>query len=67
MNDFITMPKTVDVKGQPWSLYMAEFTGAEGTFEIHFYAVSMEHAAIVVEDIKGSLKLVGRFVGSVKP
>jgi hypothetical protein len=64
--DFITLPKSVAVKGQRWHLYGAEFTGADGAFGLHFYAISPEHAAMVVEDIKATLTLTGKFEGAVQ-
>lgn len=54
------MPLTVSDGGKDWHLFLASFGGAEGRFGIHFYAISMEHAAMVIEDIKASLKLDGR-------
>lgn len=67
MSTAVTMPREVEVNGRTWSLYAAEYAGADGTFGLHFYAISMEHAAIVVEDIKTTLKLTGKYEGTVRP
>lgn len=56
----VTLPLTVEDMGKTWRLFTASFGGAEGAFGIFFYAISMEHAAMVVEDMKATLKLDGQ-------
>lgn len=50
--------RTVD-EGRVWKLYMADYETPEGKFSLHFHAISMDHAAALVQDIKDSLTLLG--------
>lgn len=63
----LNVPLEVIVDGDRWFLFGASYEGPDGTFSIHFYARSMEHAAMVVEDIKSSLKLDGQICDVVQP
>jgi hypothetical protein len=67
MNDkVITTPIHCTVNGRQWHLFSAEYKADQGTYTLHFHAISMEHAAAVVEDIKATLTLRGELIGEVK-
>jgi hypothetical protein len=55
----IVTPIRVTVEGRAWRLFMAEYTNPDGKFSLTFHALSSEHAAAIVEEIKESLKLTG--------
>lgn len=66
MSDAILLPRDVEVQGRAWQLYAAEYTTPEGKFGFYFYAISMDHAAIVLGELKSSATLTGRYEGSVR-
>jgi hypothetical protein len=52
--------KSCVVNGIRWYKYLFEFKTADGTFGSHFYAISDEHAAMMLEEMKETAKLLGR-------
>lgn len=54
------------VNGVRWHLFTAGYETADGHFSLHFHAVSLEHAAAVVEEIKATLTLKGQLIGTEK-
>jgi hypothetical protein len=67
MNEkFITTPIHCTVNGRQWHLFTADYKNDDGTFSLQFHALSMEHAAAVVEEIKETLTLKGQVIGSEK-
>jgi hypothetical protein len=48
------------VNGVDWFLYMFEYKTADGTFSAHFYAISDEHAQLVMQELKETAELKGR-------
>jgi hypothetical protein len=54
------------VDGKQWHLFEAEYTNVDGRFGLRFHALSMEHAAAIVEEIKETLTLTGQVTGEVK-
>lgn len=62
----IQNPLTVNIAGVPWNLYGAEWAGADGRFGFYFYAISDEHAQLVLQEIKETAVLTGR-IGGVIP
>lgn len=63
MSNAVHMPLSCEVRGKTWHLYSFEWGGADGTFCGHFYAISDDHAALVLQDIKDTAKLNGRLYG----
>lgn len=51
--------KTVWVEGREWRTYSAEFDSADGKFMFDFMAISDEHAAALLEELKATARLVG--------
>lgn len=58
----ITTPIHCIVHGRRWHLFSAEYKNDDGTFTLNFHALSMEHAAAVVEEIKETLTLKGQLI-----
>lgn len=51
------------IGGHDWHLYAVDFTTAEGEFSTHIYAISKEHAAAIVEELKATARVGDRVVG----
>lgn len=65
MNEkFVTRPLHCVVGGRTWLMFTADYQADGGTYSLEFYAISMEHAAAVVQDIRESLVLKGQMVGT---
>ena len=58
MSKFI-LETCVIVNGKEWRLYSVDYQTCEGTFSTYIYAVSFEHAAAIVEEMKETAKLSG--------
>lgn len=61
----ITKPLRCTVDGREWRLFTASYKADNGAYALEFYAISMEHAAMVVQDIRDSLTLDGELVGTM--
>lgn len=48
------------VSGRSWLLYTFDFTTADGEFSSYFYALSDEHAAHILEEMKATARNPGR-------
>jgi hypothetical protein len=57
--DPITMPLSVTVDGREWKLFNVDYNTPDGAFSFKIYAISFEHAAAIVEEIKETAKLGG--------
>jgi len=53
------MNQLKDNKGNTWSPYVLGYESEGMHFGIVFYAISKEHASLVLEDIKDTGQLVG--------
>jgi hypothetical protein len=62
----IQMPLTTVVNGRTWRLFGVDFTTADGEFGTYIYALSFEHAAAIVEELKQTARLGGQLEGHVK-
>lgn len=63
-----TPPDYTDAKGRTWKPYLVSYQsdgacGEEADFSVTIYAVSPEHAALVVQDLRHSATLSGQLVG----
>lgn len=56
-------PLTVVVDGRTWSLFHADYQTPDGKFSFYFYAISAEHAAAILQDIKATATLGGQTMG----
>lgn len=62
----IQMPVTTVVDGRTWRLFGLDYTTADGEFSTYIYALSFEHAAAIVEELKQTARLGGQLEGHVK-
>lgn len=59
----VELQPRVNVNGREWALYGVEYKTADGTFITYVYAISDEHAAMVVEELRESATVMGRSEG----
>ncbi len=62
----IQMPLTTVVNGRTWRLFGVDYSTADGEFATYIYALSMEHAVAIVEELKQTARLGGQLEGWVK-
>ena len=62
----ISLPASTVVDGRTWRLYAVDFTTAEGEFSTYLYALSFEHAAAILEELRQTARLGGQIGGRVK-
>jgi len=65
MLDHIQQRFTVHVDGRNWHLFDVHYETADGKFSFYIYAISFEHAAAIVEEIKATAKLGGQIDGTL--
>lgn len=53
------------VDGRRWNCYAVEFQTADGVFTTYIYALSDDHAAMVLDELKSTAKVMGQVVQSV--
>lgn len=51
------------VNGRDWFLYGVDFKTHDGTFSTYIYAISDEHAQMVVQELRETATLAGRIHG----
>ena len=54
-----------DEKGFEWKPYSIEFESADGTFCFEIWAISFEHAELLIQDIRQTAKLSGEIIGVI--
>lgn len=64
--DQIQMPLSVPVDGRTWRLFSVEFDTADGKFSTYIYALSDEHAAAIVAELRQTARCGGAVVGWVQ-
>ena len=62
MSNPVVMEVTTRVKGRTWSLFTFEYDTPDGKFSGYFYAISIEHAAELLDEMKQTAKLVGQML-----
>jgi hypothetical protein len=62
----IEMELSPVVNGRTWRLYSFDFRTADGLFSSYFYAVSDEHAAHILEELKATAFNPSRIEGWCK-
>lgn len=60
MAESVTLPLSVRVLNQQWSLHLIEYDGPDGTFIAHIYALSHDHAMLLLDDLKRTGRVLGR-------
>lgn len=58
----VLLPLRVFVDGREWRLFSYRFDSADGAFIGYLYAISPEHAAALLEELKDSAILLGEMV-----
>ncbi len=53
-------PLRVVVNDRVWHLFDCEYDTADGKFSFYIYALSMEHAAAMLQELKATAKLLGQ-------
>lgn len=59
----VNLPMSCVVDGRTWLLYTFDFNTPDGTFSSYFYAISYEHAAAILVDMKETAELKGQMIG----
>ena len=62
MTNCVTLPLRTVVDGKTWHLYSYEYQSPDGVFRGFLHALSMEHAAALIGDMKDSAELSGKMV-----
>jgi len=62
----IPHPITCMVDGKRWDLYTADYETPDGKFGFYFYAISAEHAELILTDLKATATLSGKVEGVYK-
>ena len=62
MAKHVDLPLSCEVKGRQWRLYTFDFTTPDGIFSSYFYAISDEHAAALLLDMKQTAELKGQMI-----
>lgn len=63
----IELRLSTHVGGRQWQLFSVDFTTADGEFSTYIHAISAEHAAAIVEELKQTARIGGQIVASTKP
>lgn len=61
------MSDTVYVDGRTWKTYLCSYDTPEGRFGFSIMAISMEHAAAMLADLKENAKLDGELKQVIRP
>ena len=64
MADYITLPLRTVVDGRTWHLYTYEYQTPDGVFVGYLHALSMEHAAALIGDMRDGAELAGKMVSA---
>ena len=62
MTDYVQLPLRTLVDGRIWHLYTYEYQTPDGVFVGYLHALSMEHAAALIGDMRAGAELVGKMV-----
>ncbi len=56
----IVQPPTVHVNGRDWHLFDIEYQTADGKFSVYMYALSFEHAEMMLAELKETARVSGQ-------
>jgi hypothetical protein len=56
----MTRPLTVTVNDRAWHLFGCEYDTPDGKFAFDIYALSHEHAAMMLDELKSTARLLGK-------
>jgi hypothetical protein len=57
------MRPTVRVDGRTWNLFSVDYDTPDGKFSFYIYALSSEHASMIVEEIRATARVSGQVCG----
>lgn len=63
MNTTVELETSVVVDGRTWRLFGIEYTTADGVFTTYIHALSFEHAAALLHELRDTAKLIGEIHG----
>lgn len=63
----VPQPLAVIVGGVKWNLFSADYTTPDGTYSFYFYAISFDHASLILHDIKETAVLSGQVIEIIPP
>jgi len=66
MTEGIVQLLTVPVDGRTWNLYAVDYDTADGQFSVYIHAISFEHAAAMVAELRETARLSGQVEGIVE-
>ena len=58
----VKLPMTCLVDDRTWNLFTFDFQTPDGTFASYLYAISLEHAAAMLADMKETAVLTGQMI-----
>jgi hypothetical protein len=59
----LQLKPTVQVDGRDWHLFDIEFQTADGKFGTYIYALSHEHAELMLSELKETARVSGQVCG----
>lgn len=62
MTKNVELPITCTVNGRIWNLFTFQYKTPDGEFCGYLHAISMEHAAALLEDLKATAELKGQMI-----
>ena len=62
MTNYVTLPLRIVEEGRTWRLYTYEYQSPDGVFVGYLHALSMEHAAALIGDMRASAELIGKMI-----
>ncbi len=62
----LTMQPTVNVNGREWQLFAVDYDTADGKFTFYIYALSYEHALMMLDELKATARIGGQVCEFVK-
>ena len=62
MSSEVNLPISCVVAGQRWHLFLFEYKTPDGIFSGYLHAISAEHAAAMLADLKENAELKGQMI-----
>ncbi len=59
----LTMKPTIQVQGRTWRLFAIDYDTADGKFSTYIYALSWEHAHMMLDELKQTARIGGQVEG----
>lgn len=59
----IDLPLTTIYQQREWKLFSVSWQSADGPFSMYIYAINMEHAVALLEELKETAKVDGLMKG----